>query len=83
MAIYTYPVHGFGYMPDPDSVQDHDTVEDAYTALLEDIRVTCEHVGTDTPNNPPTLEDVRQAIATNAGLVYGHAGWLHVVGVDA
>lgn len=80
--IYTYPVHGFGFMPDPDSVQDHDTVESAYAALIDDIRVTCEHLNIDTPNDLPTLEDITRAVSHGGGLTYGLAGWLHVVGIE-
>lgn len=80
MTYYTYPVTGLGYMPDPDSVQDHDTVEDAYAAFVDDVRVTCEHNDTDTPADLPSLADVRDAMP--GGLAYGHAGWLHVIGLD-
>lgn len=83
MAIYTYPVHGFGFMPNPDSVQDHDTVEDAYATLIDDIRVTCEHEDIGMPTDLPTLEDVQESVTNGNGLIYGLAGWLHVVGVDA
>jgi len=87
---YTYPVHGFGFMPDPDSVQDHETLEDAYAAFLgdisvtvgiaayaaflDDIDVTVEMAETVTPDDIPSM------MACADGVVYGHSGWLHVIG---
>jgi hypothetical protein len=71
---YTYPVHGFGFTPDPDSVRDHETLEDAYATFLDDINVTVETSDTGNPNDiPPILECAN-------GIVYGNAGWLHVIG---
>ena len=71
---YTYPVHGFGFMPDPDSVQDHETLENAYAAFLDDISVTVEMAETVTP------DDIPHMMACADGVVYGHSGWLHVIG---
>jgi len=71
---YTYPVHGFGFMPDPDSVQDHETLEDAYVAFLDDIDVTVEMAETVTPDGIPPMMECAD------GVVYGHSGWLHVIG---
>jgi hypothetical protein len=71
---YTYPVHGFGFMPNPDSAQDHETLGDAYAAFLGDIDVTVETAGTATP------EDIPPMMACADGVVYGHSGWLHVIG---
>ena len=71
---YTYPVCGFGVTPDPDSVQDHETLEDAYVAFLGDIDVTVGMAETDDPTDIPPM------MACADGVVYGHSGWFHVIG---
>lgn len=80
MAIYTYPVHGIGFSPDPNNVQDHDTIEDAYAAFIDDVETTCEQLEIDYPSDVPTIDDVRRAMP--AGIVYARGGWLHVIGQD-
>ena len=71
---YTYAVRGFGFMPDPDSVQDHETLNNAYAAFLGDISVTVEMAETANPDDIPLM------MACADGVVYGHSGWLHVIG---
>lgn len=81
--IYTYPVIGLGYLPDPDSVQDHGSdIESAISAFYDDINLTCIHLALNAPDDIPAREDIRKAIESGSGMVYGYGGWLHVIGVE-